>query len=108
MTRLFASQLGSEAGLAAPPASLFGRLLASRERDQLADQLGRVRFLSAQRADLHTLGGMLLLEAGNPSEARQQFELAAAIYAREKGVAPAVPGQALAARYLLAIDAAKR
>ncbi|HUR55666.1 MAG TPA: hypothetical protein VMZ71_16130, partial [Gemmataceae bacterium] len=94
-------------GLAAPPATLHSRLLGSRERDRLAAQLARGRFLSAQRADLHTLGGLLLPEKGEPADARQQFELAASIYQREKGVAPAVPGQALTTRYIQTIKAAK-
>ena len=108
VAKLFAHQLASEVGLAAPPASLFARLLGSRERDQLAAQFGRVRFLSAQRADLHTLGGVFLLEKGEPAAARREFEAAAAIYAREQDVSPATPGRPLAARYLQAIDAGGR
>ncbi len=106
-TLALARQVGSETGLALPPANLLSRLHWARERDRLAGFLTHVRFLSVARADLAVLGGVLELERGNPEGAAERFRVALGLYAVTKDLAPALPGEPLAKRYLEAIDRAK-
>lgn len=76
---------------------------AARDGQRVAGFYGRVRFLSVARADLAVLVGVLELERGNPGGAAGRFRAARALYAAADG-APARPGEALARRYLEAIE----
>lgn len=93
-------RIASEVGLAAPPGILLARLPIARERGQVADRLEHIRFLTIARGDLLTLSGVLELERGNVTSALSQGESALALYAARKGVAPALPGEPLAKRYV--------
>ena len=76
---------------------------AARDGQRVAGFYARVRFLSVARADLAVLVGVLELERGHPAGATGRFRAALALYAAADGV-PARPGEALARRYLEAID----
>jgi hypothetical protein len=76
--------LATELGLSTGPEHLFLRVVMQGERRQLTQFLMEVSFLSAQRADLHTLGGLLAVERGSPGAAWQSFNAAFAA-AAERG-----------------------
>ncbi|HEV3439546.1 MAG TPA: hypothetical protein VG122_19435 [Gemmata sp.] len=96
-------QLTIEVGLAAPPNFVLARLTAGRERSQLGERLGHIRFLTVARGDLATLAGVLELERGNVLGASEQGNVAIALYTARKDTAPALPGEPLAKRYVDAI-----
>jgi hypothetical protein len=103
ITLMLARQFRSEAVLWVPPTSLLAPLASLRQRAFLMEWLQQLRFLSVVQADLMTIAGMLDLERGEPGEADKRFELALARYAESKAIAPALPGEPLAARYHEAI-----
>ncbi|WP_145243055.1 hypothetical protein [Urbifossiella limnaea] len=72
---------------------------AGRDGQRVAAFAAEVRFLTAARADLGVLAGVLELERGNPTGAAGRFRAALALYAPD---APR-PGEALARRYLEAL-----
>ncbi|HYH65156.1 MAG TPA: hypothetical protein VD866_10720 [Urbifossiella sp.] len=76
---------------------------AARDGQRVAAFYAQVRFLSVARADLSVLVGVLELERGNPAGAAARFRAARAVYAAADA-APARPGEALARRYLEALD----
>jgi hypothetical protein len=106
-TVALARQVASEVGFGVPGATVLARLHWARERDRIAGFLARVRFLSVARADLAVLSGVLELERGNPTGAAERFRFALGLYAETKELAPVLPGEPLAMRYLEAIDRAK-
>jgi len=76
---------------------------AARDGQRVAAVYAQVRFRSVARADLSVLVGVLELERGNPTGAAVRFRAARAVYAAADA-APARPGEALARRYLEALD----
>lgn len=76
---------------------------AARDGQGVAGFYAQMRFLSAARADLAVLVGVLELERGNVAGAAGRFRAARALYAAAEG-APAKPGEALARGYLEAIE----
>ncbi len=103
-------QVGRTAGVAAALAGPGGFAAvplvptAARESQRLAGFLSQVRFLGVARADLSVLAGVLELERGNPAGAADRFRAALPAYAAARGGVPALPGEALATRYLELID----
>ncbi|HEY2911625.1 MAG TPA: hypothetical protein VGI99_15340 [Gemmataceae bacterium] len=98
--------LAMEVGLAAPPATVFGRLLNARERITIGATVAQTQTLAIARADLLTIAGVLDLERGDPRAATAQFGDALKLYSAP-GFAVSKPGEALAARYDKAIRAAR-
>jgi tetratricopeptide (TPR) repeat protein len=95
-----AARLASEVGLAAVPEGLGLRVGRRFDRDLFIASLVQGLFMSVERADLHVIAGMLLLEQGDPQEAGEQFRRALALYRDSAATAPALPGQPLGQRYL--------
>lgn len=103
LTAEFARQFAIEAGLAAPPNVVLFRLPADQARVRAGELLLYARFLIAERADLHTLAGVLLLERGAVESAVEQFTAAVELAVQIRAVSPAIPVNPLAGRYLEAI-----
>jgi hypothetical protein len=101
------AQLASEVGLGAAPESLFLRAYQRQKREAITRLYVQNRFGLAERADLHVIEGMLLLERGLPGQAGEQFRRALQWY-RKADHAPARPGEPLARRYLERIVAAQQ
>jgi tetratricopeptide (TPR) repeat protein len=76
--------LATELGLYAGPEYIFLRLIIQGERRKVVHHLTEVSFLSAQRADLNILGGLLAMERGAQTDALQYFNAAFAA-AEERG-----------------------
>jgi tetratricopeptide (TPR) repeat protein len=104
VTPRLASRLASEVGLGAAPGSIALRVGRRLDRDLFATSIVQSLFMSVERADLHVIEGMLLLERGDPVEAGGQFRRALTLYRRLAATAPALPGQPLAHRYLERLD----
>ncbi len=100
---ILARQIGSEVGLSAPPGSPLARMHVGRERGRLIGYAADAVFLGIQRADLHTIGGLLLAEQGNPTAALTEFERAMELYTRAESVAKSPPGRDVAIKYRDAI-----
>jgi hypothetical protein len=98
--------LAHELGLGADPTLLLPRILMERERLVFMQYLTEVSFQSAQRADLHVLGGLLATERGSPAAALQAFDAAFAAAAKRipQGDFAAAP---LAAAYRRWLQAAR-
>jgi tetratricopeptide (TPR) repeat protein len=74
----FPEAVASELGLATEPQLLLARMVAQGVRWDLLRYLTEVSFLSAQRADLYVLAGLLATERGAPTTALQSFDAAVA------------------------------
>jgi hypothetical protein len=74
----------------------------------VADFYATLNLVAAERADVHTLEGLLHLERGATDAAGEQFAEALRVYGAEAGAAPVRPGRPLAERYLAAIREAER
>lgn len=90
----------AEVGLGAVPAAIPLRVQARVERSRVAGWMAQAQFVPVERADLHALEGMLLLEQGWPAEAGEHFRRALALYRLAGDTALALPGRPLAVRYL--------
>jgi tetratricopeptide (TPR) repeat protein len=101
---VFPLALAAELGLSADPQLLFPRMAIQGIRWDLSRNLTDVSFVSAQRADLHVLGGLLATERGSPAAALQSFNaaLAAAAERTPPGDFASAP---LAAAYLRRLQA---
>jgi tetratricopeptide (TPR) repeat protein len=95
-----AVRLSSEMGLGAVPGAIPLRLHARREELLTTHLLSQNQFLLVERADLHALEAMLLLERGGPVQASEHFRRSLALYPLVEDHAPALPGRPLALRYL--------
>lgn len=96
-----------EIGLGAPPLPAFGRVGRARDRARLTEVFVQTKALSAARADLLTLAGVLHLERGATADAAERFADALALYERTGAYPLSAPGRPLAARYQEAIRGAK-
>ncbi|HEV3387020.1 MAG TPA: hypothetical protein VG097_19535 [Gemmata sp.] len=101
-------QVAVEIGFAVPNGSLTSRLFAGLERSHLHDLLKQTHQIAVTRADLIALSGLLELERGNPTGALEKGEQALALYAERKAMAPALPGEPLAVKYVGEIRKHKR
>jgi tetratricopeptide (TPR) repeat protein len=103
----FPVALARELGLAAQPQFLFPRMVMQGERWDYLRFLTEVSFLSAQRADLHVLAGLLATERGSGTAALQSFDaaLAAAAERTPQGDFAAAPLAAAYRRRLQAFGA---
>jgi hypothetical protein len=100
--------IGSEIGLSVPVASPLARLHVSRERARIVGYAADATFLLVQRADLHTVGGLLLAEQGQPAAAEAEFAQAITLYRQAEPVAPSPPGLSLGVKYQEAFRRASR
>jgi tetratricopeptide (TPR) repeat protein len=91
--------LGGEVGLSAPPIAVPARLVYVPSRLQAADFILQAKALSAARADLMTIAGILELERGAVHAAADRFGAALKLFAGAKTYGLARPGEALAVRY---------
>jgi hypothetical protein len=85
-------------GAAAPALLLQAHNLL--DRDLVSGWLAQGQFVPVERADLHVLEGMLLLERGVPEAASEQFRRALDLYGSAAPAVPALPGRPLAVVYL--------
>ena len=100
--------MASQAAAAALPQAGWGLPYAVHMQGQFADVFANLDFLAVERADLHTLEGLLHLERGAADAATEQFALAVRLYATGTGTARVRPGRALAERMLAALREAGR
>jgi hypothetical protein len=99
--------LPTEFGMAANPDAIGVRLYLRRTNESLS-RLGADYYrIQLERANLHTLEGMLLLEQGVPSQAAEQFRQALPLYQLATGRMLALQGQPLAQSYLKQIPLAR-
>jgi tetratricopeptide (TPR) repeat protein len=94
-----AGRLTAEVGMGAAPEAILYRLFVRLDRDPLVGLLGQSQFIPVERADLHVLEGMLLLERGLPARAGEHFGLALETYRRAADTVAALPGLPLALHY---------
>lgn len=102
MTRLrpeLALRLTADVGLGAVPEAVPLRLRAALERERVTGWLLLGQFLPVERADLHALEGILLLESGRPVRADEQFHRALELYRDAPETVPALPGLPLTLRF---------
>jgi tetratricopeptide (TPR) repeat protein len=97
--------VAAEIGLVAPPNGVFNRLWMAQAREARSEVWRHTHLLSVHRADLLTISGVLELERGDRESARSRLAAARTLYESKRPLAPALPGLALATRYLEAIDA---
>jgi hypothetical protein len=95
----------AEMGLVVTPPPIGLRLWATLQRELTAAQLVQSHFVPVERADLHALEAMLLLEWGRSGEAAEQFRHALALYDQADDTVPARPGVDLVRRYLARMQA---
>ncbi len=95
-TKMLASEIGLRSAWRIVPPSLF----VSLDNERVSDWLVQGRFMTVERADLHVLEGMLLLERGRPTQAGQHFSRSLKFYASARDSALVLPGLPLAQRYL--------
>jgi tetratricopeptide (TPR) repeat protein len=95
-----ALRVTSELGVSTEPSTVPLRMYANLEREQVSGWVVQSQFLPVERADLHTLEGMLLLERGQPEQAREHFRRSASLYRDAAETVPALPGKPLTLRYL--------
>ncbi|HEY1191733.1 MAG TPA: hypothetical protein VGE74_29140, partial [Gemmata sp.] len=88
-----------EIGMAAPPVPVPARVPRARDRARATELFVQNRALTAVRADLMTVAGVLHLERGAPGAAAARFADATELYEQTKPYALAAPGGPLAARY---------
>ena len=99
LTKGATSFAAGEVGLAASTHPTLARLAGIPSLLAINEFLARVMELSATRADLITLAGVLELERGNPNSARERFRTALGIYSIARSHELPRPGEPLAARY---------
>lgn len=99
VTASAAAVFALEVGLGAPPLPFAARAGRARDRLRLTELLAQTKALTATRADLQTLAGVLDLERGATPASAARFEAALALGAQVKALGLAVPGEPLAARY---------
>jgi len=103
LSKQMSVQLAVETGLAVPLGPLGMRLRAGMDRAYLNESLKQSQLFAVMRADFATITGSLELERGNIAGALEQGETALALYSQKKGLAPSLPGELLAEKYVAEI-----
>jgi tetratricopeptide (TPR) repeat protein len=91
--------MAAEVALGTSPFPLLSNLPTRLERERFLSVVVRNEFQVVERADLHVVEGLLLLEAGAVNRAAAHFHTALPLYSQAV-TGPTLPGQLLALRYL--------
>jgi tetratricopeptide (TPR) repeat protein len=98
--RLLVAKLGAEIGVGAMPAQFILHFHARPAREEMAAVLTKGQFFIGERADLHVIEAMLMLEQGRPAPARDHLRRAAELYKSVQDSSWILPGRPLAQYYL--------